>query len=111
MQLNLSEFLETSISFKETRKVNKEDIVYLFNEINKRHNLSLSDQPLGSSVLLAFLFQWQKANFFRLKKRVEQLNALSLRKDITRQREFFEFFAVSYLYFFRIGIPFSFTQK
>ena len=109
MQLNLGDFLETSISFKEVRKVCKDDVLHLFNEINQRHELSL--QPLGNSVLLAFLFRWQKSNFFKLKKRVEQLNALSLRQDITRQREFFEFYAVSYLYFFRIGIPFSFTQK
>ena len=105
MQLNLDEILQVAKNDKTVRKVEKEDINRIYKEILKRHKLPKT--PVTYSLLLVYLLNWYKKKFFFLEKRVNQLSDMSQKEDITKKREYMEFMAVSYIYFFRKGVQFD----
>jgi hypothetical protein len=109
MQLKIKDYLQQDIIPEATRTVGKEDLPKIMGEINRRHTLPIT--PVTHILLYKYLEFWYKRPFIVLKKRVDTLNKLSLRTDISHKREMIEFFAVAYLYFFRLGVPFTFTEN
>ena len=103
MQLKIKDYLQKDTIPEATHTVKKNDLPKIMGEINRRHTLPIT--PVTHILLYKYLHLWYKRPFLILKKRVDTLNELSLRVDISHKREFIEFFAVAYLYFYRLGVP------
>lgn len=72
--------------------------IEIFNIAVQKHKINLFLEPL----LLAYICQYNTFDILHIEKRVNQLNELAGKKDISNTKEGIEFIAVSHVYFYKL---------